>query len=480
MSVPPRALTRSATQLAPPPARIVHIGLGAFHRAHQAWYTSRAADAADWGIAAFAGRSADLADRLASQDGLFTLVERDEAGDRFEIVDSIVSVRRGVDVRDLVTAIGDVRSSILTLTVTEAGYGLTPSGVPDWSGTPLEADVELAARARREGRLAQVSPITVLARVAVGLELRRASGGGPLAIVPCDNFPSNGSVLRRALREVASGVAPGLPEWMSSHVSFVSTSVDRITPRVEHDLSVAVAEHTGWIDQAPVATEPFSDWTLAGEFPGERPAWETSGARFVDDIEAYESRKLWLLNGAHSLLAYLGLLRGHTTVAEAFADRVCVAAVERWWNEACRHLPSAMDLADYRSDLARRFRNPRIEHALAQISQDGTTKIGLRIVPVAHAELRAGRDAVGARTAISAWIAATLCDVSSTDARSAEVDRARVADDPCRALLAVVAPDLAAIPLVAAEIASDAARLASEFDSDRGFSRRSVLAHDNV
>ncbi|BBE24309.1 hypothetical protein MN0502_31920 [Arthrobacter sp. MN05-02] len=159
-------------------------------------------------------------------------------------------------------------------------------------------------------------------------------------------------------------------------MSFVGTSVDRITPRTTAEDISEVSARTGLIDDAPVITEPFSSWILAGDFPAGRPAWETAGAVFVGDLEPFENRKLWLLNGAHSLLAYCGLARGHHTVAEALDDPLCAEAVEAFWDEAQHHLTlPALDIPAYRDALRERFRNARIAHRLEQIAADGTTKI---------------------------------------------------------------------------------------------------------
>ncbi len=367
-----------------PPEHIVHLGLGAFHRAHQAWYTQRAADAADWGIVAFTGRSADLAVTLEAQDCVYTLVERGAERDHFERIGSIVRAVAGDDVAEFVRALASPATTILTLTITEAGY----------------------------------RPGTALERILLGLQRRRDAGCPGLAIVPCDNLPDNGGVVKRALLALAE---PELGEWISENVSFVSTSVDRITPRAAEGTSAEVFEATGWRDVAPVVTEPFADWVLSGDFPSGRPAWETAGARFVDEIEPWELRKLWMLNGAHSLLAAEGRLLGHATVAEAIADPRCLAAVRALWAEDARQLPD-LDLDAYAVALLERFRNPRIVHSLDQIAIDSLTKVRVRIVPVALRELAAGRDAEACAHAIAAWIE------SSPGSTLDQVDRELAAD----------------------------------------------------
>jgi len=401
-------LSRAAAGVPTPPERIVHLGLGAFHRAHQAWFTAHAADADEWGIAAFTGRSRDLVDRLGPQDGLYTLVERAADGDRFELIPSIVRVEAGDDVPAFVTAIADPQVAILTLTITEAGYRLSADGTPDLDDEAVASDVELLRNAFTRDAPGDTTdtarPATALGRVLLALDARRRAGAGPIALVPCDNLPDNGGLLGRALADLAGRTSPDLAAWLRGSVSVVSTSIDRITPAIDADAeSHAVLEATGWLDAAPVVTEPFSDWVLEGDFPAGRPDWESAGARFVDEIAPWENRKLWMLNGAHTVLATFGQTRGHTVVSTAIEDPVCRDLVEALWDDDARQLPG-FDLADYRAALLERFRNPRIEHRLAQIAQDSTTKMRLRIVPVALGRLASGHEAPGCAAAIAAWM----------------------------------------------------------------------------
>ncbi|CAH0192915.1 Polyol:NADP oxidoreductase [Microbacterium oxydans] len=402
---------------AAPPVRIVHLGLGAFHRSHEAWYTARAADAAQWGIAAYSGRSSALAEALNAQDGLYTLVVRSQEDDRAERVDSIVRAHGGSELQRFLADVAAATTAIVSLTITEAAYSRD------------ETDTDAAAlRALAEGaEPSAVEPRTALGRVVVGLEARRRARGGPLALVSCDNLPDNGGVLRDAIESLAASM-PELRDWIGDTVSFVSSSVDRITPRLSDEEAAALSERYG--DRAPVVTEPFSDWVLSGEFPGGRPQWETAGARFTDDLEPWEARKLWLLNGAHTLLASLGRLRGHRTVSEAIVDVECLRAVEAYWDEAGRHLPVDLAVREYRSALLDRFRNPRIRHLLAQIALDADTKMRVRIAPVAERERSAGRSAEACATVVAAWIA-----VDDPDA-----DRPRVEHDVAR-LSAVLGAD---------------------------------------
>jgi fructuronate reductase len=431
------------------PIRIVHLGLGAFHRSHQAWYTHRAGDAADWGIAAFTGRRPDAALALAEQDGLFTLVERADGGDFFEVVGSIVEAVDGADVQRLAELVAAPRTAVVTLTVTEAAYRLGPDGQLDRSASDVVADLALLASGSGH-------PTTPLGRLVFALAARRAAGGGPLAVVCCDNLSSNGAVARNAVVGIAGAWAPQLAAWIEDNASFVSTSVDRITPRTTDADLEAVAASCGYRDTSPVVAEPFANWVLSGDFPAGRPRWEDAGAVFVDDIEPYENRKLWLLNGAHSLLAYCGQLRGHTTVAEALTDPACRKAVEAFWDEAETSLGGAegnaanLQIPAYRQALLARFGNARIAHHLAQIAMDGSAKLRMRAVPVLRAERAAGRSGAAAALMIAAWMDFTARAVTVQDPLAVEIAAANRLGGPegsgrerVRALLALVDPALA-------------------------------------
>jgi fructuronate reductase len=287
----------------------------------------------------------------------------------------------------------------VTITVTEAGYLRGADGGLDRDRPEVRADVE----ALRQDPAALVR--TAPARLVAGLAARRRAEAGPLALVPCDNLPGNGAAAARVVGDLAELVDPSLADWTARSVSYVSTMVDRITPKATADDLRAVTDGTGLQDRCPVATEPFSEWVLSGVFPGGRPAWEDAGATVADDIEPYEHRKLWLLNGGHSLLAYAGSALGHQTVADAVADPSCRAWLEEWWSEASRHLPfSEPDLAAYRAALLDRFANPRIHHQLGQIAADGSQKLPVRILPALRLERAAGRLPTGAVRALAAWI----------------------------------------------------------------------------
>lgn len=381
------------------PVRIVHLGLGNFFRAHQAWYTDRAGDSAQWGIAAFTGRSAALADALTGQDGLYTLITRGPGGDDCSVVATVSRAHPGTDQAAWLDYLSRPEVAIVTLTVTEAGYVRGADGGLD-TGRQSVAD-DLAAL-----RHDLTAPVTTMpARLVAGLAARRAASAGPITVVPCDNLPDNGGVAARVIADFARHLDADLATWITGTVSYVTTMVDRITPASVPQDRVAVAELTGRQDRAPVVTEPYTEWVLSGEFPAGRPYWEAGGARFVDDIAPFEERKLWLLNGGHSLLAYAGSARGHETIAQAVADPVCRDWLEQWWAEASAQLTlPAGDAATYREALLQRFANPRIRHLLAQIAADGSQKLPVRILPTIRTGRARDQLPTGALRVLAAWI----------------------------------------------------------------------------
>jgi fructuronate reductase len=290
--------------------------------------------------------------------------------------------------------------AVVTLTVTEAGYRRAAAGGLDVEADDVRADI--AALLSDPGGAAVT---TTPGRLVAGLIARRAAGAGPIAIVPNDNVPENGPMVARVVADLAGSVDPTLSAWVAENVSYVTTMVDRITPRTTDEDRAEVRALWGVDDPQTVPTEPFTEWVLAGSFPGGRPSWETAGARVVDDVVPFEQRKLWLLNGSHSLMAYAASALGHTTVADAIGDARVRAWVEQWWDAAGRHLslPEA-DITAYRTALLERFSNPNIRHLLAQIAADGSQKVPIRAVPVVTAELAEGRVDPGAARPISAWV----------------------------------------------------------------------------
>ena len=441
--------------LEPRSVRIVHLGLGAFFRAHQAWYTSEVDPEGAWGISAYTGRSPRAAEELSAQDCLYTLVVRGAEGDHAEVMSVISEAHAAGNLEALCNDLRSPDVSLVTLTVTEAGYGTDAKGALDRANDAVKADLkaleEYAAGTAGEGEsdvhLPQLE--TALARLVLGLDARRRSGAGAITIVPCDNLPGNGPLTRGVINEYAACLGAEAATWIKDNVSVTSTSIDRITPKATDADRATAKELTGFEDASPVVTEPFASWIIEGEFVSERPEWEKAGAIFTDDLEPYENRKLWLLNGAHTLLANAAVNRGYETVAEAIGDSEVRAEVEALWDEASRYLPDFVEASAYREALLERFENPHIKHLLSQIGNDSLAKLRIRILPIALKELEAGRGAKGAVPAIAGWIRRQRDGVASPDAQQSAIDeaKAKTGDGGVeRALLALLEPELMNYP----------------------------------
>jgi fructuronate reductase len=419
----------------------VHLGLGNFFRAHQARYTELAPDGDEWGIAAFAGRGERMAHRLQEQDGVYTLVTRGPRDDAIDLVAAIAAAYPAAAHERWLTCFAATELACVTITVTEHGYLAAPDGGADRANPALRRDIEVL----RDDLRSAVT--TAPARLVAGLAARRGAGGGPIAVVPCDNVPDNGALVRRVLDDVARLVEPALADWIAESVCFASSMVDRITPPATPADIDLVADRSGWRDECVVVTEQFSEWVLTGLFPAGRPRWDEAGVTLTDDIAAAQRRKLWLLNGAHSGLAYLGLLRGLRTVAEAAADPTCQEWMRRWWAEAIGELAQAESaLTTYCEQLLARFSNPRIGYPLVQVGADGSTKLAIRILPVLRRYRDRGQLPEATVTAIAAWMVwlgragAELIDPRQTELTA-------LATGPVSELvqgaLAMLAPDLA-------------------------------------
>jgi fructuronate reductase len=437
-----------------PPVGLVHIGLGNFFRAHQAWYTTHAPDAPEWGIAAFTGRSSTRSHArvatLRSQDGLYTLITRAAGGDRFEVVASLAAIHVAGEHAAWLAYLADSKVQVVTTTVTEAGYVRAADGGLDVDRPEVRADL-LALRADVSAPV-----ITAPAKLVAGFAARRLAGAGPLTVVPCDNLPGNGAAVAEVVGELAIMVDPKLAAWITGNVSYVTTMVDRITPEPTPADIAAAQCATGVHDRAAVVTEPFTEWVIGGEFAAGRPIWEGAGATFTTDVAPFEERKLWMLNGAHSMLAYAGSIRGHVTVADTMGDATCRGWLDQWWDASARHLSlPAADNAAYRAALIERFANPRLAHRLDQIAWDGSQKLPIRVLPTIHRERAAGRLPVGVVRPLAAWV----CHLRGSGAK---VKDARAADflplaagplpEAVRLVLKALDPDLAADEAVVAAV----------------------------
>ncbi len=370
-------------------AGIVHIGIGAFHRAHQAWYTDLAMDAGDrdWAITGVSLRSADVASQMNPQDGLYTVTEQSGEGCATRLVGAVRRVLVAPQDREAaIAAIAAPETRIVSLTITEKGYCRAADGSLDFA---------LADERSAYGI------------VAAALGRRKAAGSSGLTLLSCDNLAQNGDQLDLLMRAYLDHKAPDLLRWFESVCTCPSTMIDRIVPATTAADRVRISGILGMEDHAAVVTEPFSQWVIEDRFAASRPRWDAVGAQFVADVEPYETAKLRMLNGAHSALAYLGLAAGHEFVHQAVADPMIAELAHRLMvDEAASSLTPApgQDLDAYAAALLARFANPSLNHRLAQIAMDGSQKIPQRwLTTLAHHQ-RAGRQCPSILTALGAWL----------------------------------------------------------------------------
>jgi fructuronate reductase len=381
---------------------IVHLGLGAFHRAHQAVYTERAMSASgttEWGICAASLRSRAVLDELGPQDGLYTVVERGPST-AFRVAAPIRELLFAAVQQDVLTSrIAAPSVHVVTLTVTEKGYRRDPgTSRLDLADEHIQADAS--------GR----PPVTVVGHLVRGMQARQRSNAGPLTVVACDNLTNNGGTLRGLVDDFCSLLprteqAP-LRAWIDDFVAFPSTVVDRIVPATAPADRNDVANYLGLDDEGAVVTEPFSQWVVEDNFAATRPDWESAGAIFTPDVLPYEALKLRLLNGAHSALAYLGLLAGYEYVAEFSEVDGVSAFVRALMAEAAATVPGpiSIDVDDYEQQILRRFANPGLRHQLAQIATDGSQKLPLRLVATVRDARADGAEPTVSVLGIAAWM----------------------------------------------------------------------------
>ncbi|HUD29937.1 MAG TPA: mannitol dehydrogenase family protein [Novosphingobium sp.] len=385
----PEAIVLPGYDRAAQAAGIVHFGIGAFHRAHQAWYTdlAMAAGDVDWGIVGVSLRSASVARQMNPQDGLYTVTECSAAGNATRVVGAVQRVLvASEDGEAVIAAIAAPETRIVTFTVTEKGYCRAADGSLD----PFLAHA------------GSIYPF-----LEAGLRRRRDAGLPGLTLLSCDNLAHNGRQLGRLMGAYLAQADAGLAQWVAAECTFPCSMVDRIVPATTAADRKSVAAATGLEDDGAVMTEPFSQWVIEDRFAGPRPAWETVGAELVADVSPYETAKLRMLNGAHSALAYLGLEHGHTFVHEAVADPAIRPLIERLMRvEALPTIPAAPghDLGAYADALLERFANPALNHRLIQIAMDGSQKVPQRWLETLAENRAADRRCPAILDALAAWL----------------------------------------------------------------------------
>ncbi|GAB6897272.1 mannitol dehydrogenase family protein [Kineosporia succinea] len=352
------------------PVGIVHLGIGAFHRAHQAVYTQEADPDGAWGICGVTQRSATVAGHLRPQDGLYTVLQRDADHTRADVVSQVHDVIDGsTETGRLTERLADPRVQVVTLTVTEKGY--RPGGA--------------------------------VGRLIDGLQARRRADAGPVTVLSCDNLSGNGEVLSRLVLDHRDD---DLAAWAATNVRFPSSMVDRIVPATTPADRDEVARRLGVDDAGLVVAEPFRQWVIEDRFAAARPAWEKAGAELVTDVAPYERRKLRVLNGTHSLLAYLGALAGYPTIAEAVADdSLAGAAWQLIEHDVAPTLAAdGLDVTGYGRTVLERFANPALRHRTVQVAMDGTQKLGPRLLGTIRDARAVGHLPRAATLAVAAWM----------------------------------------------------------------------------
>ena len=378
---------------------IVHLGLGAFHRAHQAVMTD-ALLARDprWGICGVSLKSPRICTALKPQDGLYSVLEKSVQATTARVVGSVREMLFLGSERDrLLSRIANPAVQIVSLTVTEKGYCHDPAtGRLNFEHPEIVHDV-----ANPE------APVSTIGVLTAGLSARRVAGAGPIAVVCCDNLPHNGRTVEGIVGAYAQALDPSLAEWIGANVTFPCTMVDRIVPATTDADVAEAARLLGAADATPVVAEPFIQWVIEDRFAAARPRWEEAGAELVADVAPFETMKLRILNGSHSTLAYLGFLSGYDFIWQASSDPELATLIERLMTEEViptLAAPPGVDLAAYGAQIRERFRNPALPHRTQQVAMDGSQKLPQRLLETVRERLAGGSSIAHLALAIAGWI----------------------------------------------------------------------------
>jgi fructuronate reductase len=387
---------------------VVHLGLGAFHRAHQAVYTEESlrSSGGDWGILSASLRHADVPTALGAQQQLYTV---ETLGDppSYQVVACIrTSLTATAQRAQLLSALSSPRTHIVTLTVTEKGYCLGMNGDLDVANAEIAHDLKDGAE-----------PSSTIGWLAASLGQRYESHGRPVSIISCDNLQANGAKLRQAVLGFVERSKPQMLPWLIANVTFPQTVVDCIVPAATDESRARVERALGVQDLACVQREPYSQWVIEDRFAGPRPAWEHGGVQIVADVADYGRLKLHVLNTCHSALAYLGLPRGYTFVREAMADAELAQFLETLVSTEITPALAPLAVQDYWKTVRSRFADGWVDHRLSQIAQDGVQKLSERVFPLMTANVAAGAPVGGLARIVRGWL-----DLTGTDPLAALQD----------------------------------------------------------
>ncbi|NNA56039.1 mannitol dehydrogenase family protein [Pseudomonas koreensis] len=382
---------------------IAHIGVGGFHRAHQAYYTDalmNTGQALDWAICGVGLRAEDrrARDDLKEQDYLFTLFELGDSDDtEVRVIGAIRDMLLAEDgAQALIDKLADPQIRIVSLTITEGGYC-----IDDSTGEFMAHLPQIQHDLAHPG-----APTTVFGFLCAALEKRRGTGTPAFTIMSCDNLPHNGAVTRKALLAFATLRNAGLRDWIEQNVSFPNAMVDRITPMTSTAHRLQLADKHAVDDAWPVVCEPFVQWVLEDKFVNGRPAWEQVGVQFTDDVSPYEEMKIKLLNGSHLALTYLGFLKGYRFVHETMNDPLFVRYMRAYMDlDVTPQLAPVpgIDLSDYKDTLVARFSNQAIADQLERVCSDGSSKFPKFTIPTINRLIADGRETKRAALVVAAW-----------------------------------------------------------------------------
>ena len=417
---------------------IVHLGMGQFARGHLAYYTDSVLQQApgDWRIVGASLRSDMARQQLEPQDNLYTVTSQSSTETHIQVIGALAEV---ISVQfsgrtALLNHLISPSSRIVSLTITEKGYYQNAHGQLDLAHADIQTDL-----AHLE------APETAIGWIVLALKIRRDNGFPPFTALSLDNLVGNGAVLKRMVLEYAQHSYPELVAYIKQRVSFPSTMVDRIVPAQSTASMAATAKQIGVEDHGCVHTEKFSQWVIEDDFVGGRPAWELAGVIFCDDVAPYEGMKLRLLNGAHSSIAYIGVLLGHGTVADCMNDLNVRAYIETLMRSEIQPTvspPVGFDLDLYIEQLLDRFSNPNLHHRCEQIAMDGSQKIPQRLLPVLAARLKAGAAINHLVFSIAAWMVFVQQHEPLLDPRSSELKRLVLDAEPEQLAEALLGTDL--------------------------------------
>jgi len=396
MNIPPLEPSSSSC----PETGIVHLGLGAFFRAHGAIYTAEAMQKSggNWGVIGVSLMRPAQRDLLAPQGFAYTAVEMAPEGMKpqvIEVLNDVLVARE--DAVKVLAAMADPVVKIVSLTVTEKGYCHEPStGRLNRNHPDIVHDIS------------HEQPVSAPGYLVRALQMRRATGQAPFTVLCCDNLPKNGAVVRGVVLELAGLIDPDLADWIAANGAFPATMVDRIVPATKPEDIAALAKQTGVMDNAPVMHEPFRQWVIEDQFVNnERPDYAAVGVQMVRDVQPFEHMKLRCLNGTHSALAYLGYLAGFETIYETVSNPAFATYCRHLWQAEiipALQAPEGVSLQDYTDDLFARYSNPAIRHLTHQIAMDGSQKLPQRILGTIGENIAAGRDSAGLILAVAAWM----------------------------------------------------------------------------